>query len=87
MEFWKDCMPFHLVAPEDGRKVLASAAILGLQCMERGFLLDDPENKATTSSWTLDEWQKWYRELVRGQIEFIADHCGNGGGGVGSAVQ
>lgn len=71
MDFQHSSMPFHLVTEDAGRKILASTAILGLKCMERGFL-DDLEN--TTTPWTLEEWKNWYRELVSGQIDFIADH-------------
>lgn len=58
-------MPFDLVSKEASEFCLASVAVTGIKCLERGFLFTEPQL-------TTEELWKWYEDLILDQIEFIA---------------
>lgn len=61
-------MPFHLVSKDASDRCLASIAITGVKCLERGFLSTDP-------TLTMEELWKWFEDLIFEQVESIAKSC------------
>jgi len=64
----RNYMPFDLVTKETSDKCLASVAITGVKALECGFLDTKP-------TFSVEELWKWFEDLIREQIEFIAKTC------------
>lgn len=64
----RNYMPFDLVSKEASNLCLASVAITGIKCLERGFLEVEP-SLAVESLWN------WFEDLIAEQIELVADKC------------
>jgi hypothetical protein len=61
-------LPFHLISPEAGAKVIASVCLTGMRFMEFGFLNMEP-------GFSLLQLRTWFTELVSNQIEFLLEIC------------
>ncbi len=61
-------MPFHLVSKEASELCLASVAVTGVKCLERGFLTADP-------TLTVEGLWKWFEDLIVYHVELIAESC------------
>lgn len=61
-------MPFHLVRKEASDLCLASVAVTGVKCMERGFLNTD-------SSLSTEELWEWFESLIKEHIALIEKLC------------
>jgi hypothetical protein len=58
----RNYMPFHLVPKEASDMCLASVAVTGVKCMERGFLNTD-------ASISAEELWAWFENLIKEHIE------------------
>jgi hypothetical protein len=61
-------LPFDLVSPEAGAKVMASTALTGLKLLEYGFMNVEPEL-------TITQLRAWLTDLVRSQINLLLGLC------------
>jgi hypothetical protein len=65
-----DHFPFDRVSDDTGAVVMASYSLTGLKALEWGFLGNNHNPE-----FSVDELQKWFRDIIEEQIDFLAKYA------------